>query len=87
MWRNSHEKGEKLDSNDGGSGSVGSGEGKLKAGALTLFESAVMGVAGVAPAYSIAATTAALYGAVAFGGPAALLYCGIAMFGIVWAFN
>ncbi len=87
MWRNSHEKGEKLDSNDGGSGSVGSGDSKLKAGALTLFESAVMGVAGVAPAYSIAATTAALYGAVAFGGPAALLYCGIAMFGIVWAFN
>lgn len=46
-----------------------------------------MGVAGVAPAYSIAATTATLFGAVALGGPAALLYCGIAMFGIVWAFN
>ncbi len=46
-----------------------------------------MGVAGVAPAYSIAASTAILIGAVALGGPGALLYCGIAMFGIVWAFN
>jgi amino acid transporter len=46
-----------------------------------------MGVAGVAPAYSIAASTATLFGAVALGGPAALLYGGIAMFGIVWAFN
>ncbi|MDA8101656.1 MAG: APC family permease [Nitrospiraceae bacterium] len=62
-------------------------EGGLRHGALGLFESAVMGVAGVAPAYSIAASTATLFGAVALGGPAALLYCGIAMFGIVWAFN
>ncbi|MDA8209222.1 MAG: APC family permease, partial [Actinomycetota bacterium] len=58
-------------------------EGGLRRGALGLFESAVMGVAGVAPAYSIAASTATLFGAVALGGPAALLYCGIAMFGIV----
>ena len=42
-----------------------------------------MGVAGSAPAYSIAATTAALVAAVGLAGPAALLYCGIAMFGIV----
>ncbi len=62
-------------------------ENGLKRGVLTLFDSAVMGVAGVAPAYSIAASTATLFGAVALGGPAALLYCGIAMFGIVWAFN
>jgi amino acid transporter len=46
-----------------------------------------MGVAGVAPAYSIAATTASLAAAVTLGGPGALLYAGIAMFGIVWAFN
>ena len=46
-----------------------------------------VGVAGSAPAYSIAATTAALFAAVGLGGPAALLYCGIAMFGIVFAFN
>ncbi len=60
---------------------------RLRRGALSLFDSAVMGVAGVAPAYSIAASTATLFGAVALGGPASLLYCGIAMFGIVWAFN
>jgi hypothetical protein len=46
-----------------------------------------MGVAGVAPAYSIAASTASLVAAVALSGPASLLYCGIAMFGIVWAFT
>lgn len=71
------DRGTKTDSQENG----------LKHGVLTLFDSAVMGVAGVAPAYSIAASTATLFGAVALGGPAALLYCGIAMFGIVWAFN
>jgi amino acid transporter len=47
----------------------------------------VMAVAGTAPAYSIAGTTAALIGAVAFAGPAALLYCGIPMLGIAFAFS
>ena len=60
---------------------------ELRSGVLGLFDSVVMGVAGSAPAYSIAGTTVALFGAVAFGGPAALLYCGIPMFGIVFAFN
>ena len=62
-------------------------EQKLAPNVLGLFESSVMGVAGSAPAYSIAATTAALFAAVGLGGPASLLYCGIAMFGIVFAFN
>ncbi|OYV60031.1 MAG: amino acid permease [Actinobacteria bacterium 21-73-9] len=62
-------------------------EHSLKAGVLGLFDSVIMGVAGVAPAYSIAGTTAVLFGAVGFGGPAALLYCGVAMFGIVFAFS
>ncbi len=62
-------------------------EHKLAPNVLGLFESSIMGVAGSAPAYSIAATTAALFAAVGLGGPAALLYCGIAMFGIVFAFN
>ncbi len=62
-------------------------EHRLRADVLGLFDSIVMGVAGVAPGYSIAATTAALFGAVALAGPASLLYCGIAMFGIVWAFS
>lgn len=65
----------------------GSGEHQLKAGAVGVFDSVVMALAGSAPAYSIAASTAALFGAVAVGGPASLLYCGIAMFGIVFAFS
>lgn len=59
----------------------------LRAGVLGLFDSVIMGVAGVAPAYSIAASTGALIAAVALGGAGALLYCGIAMFGIVFAFS
>jgi len=62
-------------------------EHKLAENVLGLFESAVMGVAGSAPAYSIAASTALLVAAVGLAGPASLLYCGIAMFGIVFAFN
>jgi len=69
------------------SSSSQSHEHKLAPNVLGLFESAVMGVAGSAPAYSIAASTALLVGAVGLAGPAALLYCGIAMFGIVFAFN
>jgi amino acid transporter len=62
-------------------------EHQLRAGVLGLFDSVIMGIAGVAPGYSIAASTAVLFGAVALGGAAALLYCGIAMFGIVSAFS
>src|SRR5665213_3319925 len=62
-------------------------ENSLRPGVLGLFDSVIMGIAGVAPGYSIAATTAILFGAVLLGGAAALLYCGIAMFGIVFAFS
>jgi amino acid transporter len=62
-------------------------EHSLRAGVLGLFDSVIMGIAGVAPGYSLAASTAALFGAVALGSAAALLYCGIAMFGIVFAFS
>jgi hypothetical protein len=41
-----------------------------------------MAVAGSAPAYTIAGSTAALVAAVGLAGPAALLYCGIPMLGI-----
>ncbi len=61
--------------------------GKLIQDALSLLDSVIMGVAGVAPAFTIAASTAALTATVGLGGPASLLYCGIAMFGIVWAFH
>jgi len=60
---------------------------RLNAGVLGLFDSVIMGIAGSAPAYSIGATTGALFITVAYGGPAALLYCGFFMFGIVWAFS
>jgi amino acid transporter len=59
----------------------------LKANVLGLFDSVVMAVAGSAPAYTIAGSTAVLVGAVGLAGPAALLYCGIPMLGIAWAFS
>ena len=58
----------------------------LSSNSLSLFDSAVMAVAGSAPAYSISATTAVLIGAVGLQSPAALLWCGIPMFGVVLAF-
>src|SRR6478735_8089037 len=58
----------------------------LKADGISAAGSIVMAVAGSAPAYSIAATTATLVGAAALGAPAALLWCGIPMLGIAWAF-
>ena len=65
----------------------GNSEHSLKPGVLGLFDSAIMGIAGSAPAYSISATTLFLFANVGFGGPASLLYCGFFMFGIVFAFN
>lgn len=66
---------------------VNAPEHSLKSGVLGLFDSAIMGIAGSAPAYSISATTVALFVAVGYGGAASLLYCGFFMFGIVFAFN
>lgn len=59
----------------------------LHADALGFGESVVMGVAGIGPAYSLAATAAVLIGAVGVLAPASLLYCGLIMFGIVFAFR
>jgi amino acid transporter len=64
----------------------GDHEHALKADGVSAAGSIVMAVAGSAPAYSIAATTATLVGAAALGAPAALLWCGIPMLGIAWAF-
>lgn len=60
--------------------------GSLKTGAIGLVDAITMAVAGTAPAYSLTATTAALVAAVGLGGPAALLYAAIPMFGITFAF-
>ncbi|MET9799691.1 APC family permease [Streptomyces sp. NPDC006368] len=59
----------------------------LQPNVLGTFDTVVMAVAGSAPAYSLAATTAFLTGAVGFAAPAALLYCAIPMLGIVLAFS
>jgi len=60
---------------------------RLAAGSLGLAESVVMGVAGTAPAFSAAATTATLVAAVGVLSPASLLYCGLIMFGTALAFR
>jgi amino acid transporter len=59
----------------------------LRANALGFAESVIMGIAGSGPAYSVAASTATLVGAVGVLAPASLLYCGLIMFGIVFAFR
>ncbi|MFE2042359.1 APC family permease [Streptomyces sp. NPDC059477] len=59
----------------------------LQPGALGMFDTVVMAIAGSAPAYSLAATTAVLVGAVGLASPAALLYCAIPMLGIALAFS
>jgi amino acid transporter len=58
----------------------------LESGALGLAESVVMGVAGTAPAFSIAATTATLIGAVGVLSAGSLFYCGLIMFGVTLSF-
>ncbi|BAU84488.1 amino acid transporter transmembrane protein [Streptomyces laurentii] len=58
----------------------------LQPNALGTFDTILMAVAGSAPAYSLAATTAVLFGTAGFAGPAALLYCAIPMLGIVLAY-
>jgi amino acid transporter len=59
----------------------------LRADTLGFGESVVMGVAGIGPAYRLAATAAVLIGSVGVLAPASLLYCGLIMFGIVFAFR
>ena len=70
----------------GGSDPTGEGAKGLRPNVLGIGGAIVMAVAGSAPAYTIAASTASLTAAVAFAGPAALLWCGIPMVGIAWAF-
>ena len=59
----------------------------LRAGALGFAEAVIMGIAGSGPAYSAAASTAVLVGAVGVLAPASVLYCGLVMLGIVLAFR
>ncbi len=59
----------------------------LRAGVLGASDTAMMAVAGSAPAYSIAASTATLVAVAGLASPAALLYCGVPMLGIALAFS
>jgi amino acid transporter len=61
--------------------------GGLRANVLGTFDTIVMAIAGSAPAYSLAASSAALSGAAGLFSPAAMLWCAIPMLGIAWAFN
>jgi hypothetical protein len=58
----------------------------LAKGAIGVVESAIMGIAGTAPAYSIAVTTAAIVAAVGVLSVGSILYCGLIMFGMMLAF-
>ena len=60
--------------------------GELAKESLGTFESAVMGVAGTAPAFSVAVTTAAIVASVGVLSVGSILYCGLIMFGIMLAF-
>ena len=58
----------------------------LATGSLGAFESAIMGIAGTAPAFSVAVTTAAIVASVGVLSVGSILYCGLIMFGIMLAF-
>src|SRR5438105_15256327 len=58
----------------------------LKANSLGITESVIMGIAGTAPAYSIEITTSTIIATAGALSPAAILVCGLIMFGIAFAF-
>jgi amino acid transporter len=58
----------------------------LAGNSLGAFESAVMGIAGTAPAFSVAVTTATIVASVGVLSVASIFYCGLIMFGIMLAF-
>jgi amino acid transporter len=58
----------------------------LAGNSLGAFESAIMGIAGTAPAFSVAVTTATIVAAVGVLSVASIFYCGLIMFGIMLAF-
>jgi amino acid transporter len=60
---------------------------ELRANSLSLFESVIMGIAGSAPGFSIAVTTAALLGSAGMVSPGALILFAIPMLGIAVAYK
>ncbi len=67
-------------------GDIMSDNNGLAHGALGTVESVIMGIAGTAPAFSVAVTTATIVGAVGTLSVGSILYCGLIMFGITLAF-
>ena len=59
---------------------------QLASNSLGTFESTIMGIAGTAPAFSVAVTTAAIVASVGVLSVGSILYCGLIMFGIMLAF-
>lgn len=59
---------------------------ELARDSLGALESIVMGIAGTAPAFSVAVTTATIVAAVGVLSVGSILYCGLIMFGITLAF-
>ena len=62
-------------------------EAGLAKGAIGTLESMVMGIAGTAPAFSVAVTTATIVAAVGTLSVGAIFYCGLIMFGLMLAFK
>ena len=60
--------------------------GGLAKNSLGVFESIIMGIAGTAPAFSVAVTSAAIVASVGVLSVGSILYCGLIMFGITLAF-
>ncbi len=61
-------------------------ERSLAKNSLGVFESIIMGIAGTAPAFTVEVAAATLIATVGILAPASILYCGIIMFGITFAF-
>jgi amino acid transporter len=68
-------------------GSPLAGGGRLRANAIGLKDAVIVGMASSGPTASIALTLAAIVGVMNYGGPIAVLVCGLPMFGIALAYR
>src|SRR5215472_1175976 len=62
-------------------------QGRLRANAIGLKDAIIVGMASSGPTASIALTLAAIVSASNYGGPVAILICGLPMFGIALAYR
>jgi amino acid transporter len=62
------------------------GQQSLAKGALSALESTIMGIAGTSPAFTVAVTTGTIYAAIGPLSVGSLLYSGVIMLGIMFAF-